>query len=338
MSAPTRARRLASVFLIVLASVASACTASAPPDQRFAQALDRTLGDSFAFEVVLEADQSALADLGPQAGGAAALLSGVRLHGVVDGDDTQFAFDALGGTVVEVRQIQAETGVPVLFVRAGIVDLLAQVGVDQFDAEAQLLDQLVEADAPAEVLLAVVRAFDGEWVGLDGGLGTGLGEAAGLFPPEASEGNAASEAVRAFGTDLEGFLERFVVVEELEGGILHLELQLDGLLRAAAGLGEGLAVGRELVDDALEGELADLPARVPGDVRVADGVVEEMAFDVAEAVRASGRAVDGRVVVRIRITQHGEAGPVQAPAGVEPLASDTLDDAVAAILRAFGLG
>ncbi len=326
--------RRTTALLAVLLLVLSACSRTAPPDQRFAEALDRTLGDSFAFEVLLEADQSALADLGEQAGGAAALLSGVRLHGIVDGDATQLSLDALGGTLIELRQVATADGVPVLFVRAGVVDLLAQVGVDDFDAEADLLAQLVAADAPAEVLLAVVQAFDGDWIGIEGGLGTGLGEAAGLVPATPQD---AASPLAPFGSDLEGFLDRFVQVSDLDDGILHLDLLLGDLLRAAAGVGSDLAIGREVVDDALEGDLAGLPERVPGDVRVVDGLVEEMAFDVAAAVRADGTAVDGRIVVRIRITKHGTAGPVQAPAGTEPIGADVLDGAVAAILRAFGL-
>lgn len=330
------------VAVVVVALLVAATACSSPvPQERLAVALERTLARSFGFEVVLEADQSALADLGEQAGGAAALLSGIRLHGIVDGDDTQVALDALGGTVVELRQITDEGERPVAWLRAGVVDLLAQVGIDEFDAEADLLDRLVAARAPGPLLVAVVDAFDGRWIGIEGGIGAGFGSAAGLLPSssgrEGATGAGPVPAVTAFGTDLESFLDRFVEVGELDDGILHLELRLSALLRAAAGFGDDLGVGREVLPEDLEADLEGLPGRVPGDVRVVDGVVEELAFDVAAAARALGTGVDGRVVLRIRVTDHGRAGPVQAPEGVDPIEAGTLDEAVVAILRSFGL-
>lgn len=334
------------VGALLVGVLLAGCRAPAP-GERFAEALRVTLSRSFGFEVVLEADQSALADLGDQAGGAAALLSGIRLHGIVDGIDTQVALDALGGTVVELRQLAADAdGVPVAYLRAGVVDLLAQVGVDEFAAEAQLLDRLVAARAPGPLLTAVVDAFDGRWIGIDGGLGAGFGRAAGLLPAPSPGGSASPRgpaasgpvpAVTAFGTDLQSFLDRFVDVEELDGGILHVELRLASLLRTAAGLGDDLGVGRRVLPDELEDDLASLPGHVPGDVRVVDGVVEELAFDVAEAARALGTDVGGRVVLRIRVVDHGRAGPVVAPEGVVPIDAGSLDEAVVAILRSFGL-
>ncbi len=327
----TRPSRLVGVLAVLLAVLAGACS-TATPEERFAEAFTTTLDGSFAFEVLLEADQAALADLGEMAGGAAALLSGVRLRGVVDGADTSLAFDALGGTVIEVRQIGApDDPDAAVFLRAGIVDLLAQVGVDEFEAETEVVEQLRQAGAPDEVIAGVTDAFDGEWIGVRGRVSDLVATA-----EAASGGEVDARAV--FGADLPSFLDRYVEVSDLEGGLLHLDLRLGDLLRAAAGLGEDLDVGREVGSAGLEDDLAQLPVLVPGDVRVADGVVEEMAFDVAAAARDLGNEVEGRVVIRIRLSDHGAAGPVEVPPGVTPLSSEALDEAVALLLTALGVG
>jgi hypothetical protein len=98
-------RALASRFMAVLLVLGLATGACAPgdPEARFTAAFEATLADSFAFTVLLEADQAALADLGESAGGAAALLSGIRLTGVVDGEDTSLLVEALGGSIGVLR-------------------------------------------------------------------------------------------------------------------------------------------------------------------------------------------------------------------------------------------
>lgn len=330
MSCDCRAGRLW-VLLLVLAVVLTGCS-SPDPEERFVAAFEATFADSFAFTVSLEADQAALADLGDSAGGAAAFLSGIRLTGVVDGDDTRLVLEALGGSIVEVRQVGAG-GDPdaAFYLRAGIVDLLAQVGVDQFEAEDALIEELTAQGASPAVLQAIRDGFDGGWVGLAGGLGATLGSAA-------REAGAVDDARTAFGTDVRGFLDRYVEVTAFDSGVLRAGLRLGDLLRAAAGVGDSLPVGPDFSPEDLETDLANLPEVVAGDVLVEDGRLQELAFDVAQAARAFGQEVTGQIVVRVTFTDHGEAGPVQRPDGVEPLDSAVLDEAVAAILGALGVG
>ncbi|MFT5221797.1 MAG: hypothetical protein ACI867_000091 [Glaciecola sp.] len=327
-------RALASRVMAVLLALGLATGACAPgdPEARFTAAFEATLADSFAFTVLLEADQAALADLGESAGGAAALLSGIRLTGVVDGDDTSLHVEALGGSIVEVRQIGAG-GDPAaaFYVRAGVVDLLAQVGIDEFDAETTVLAQMRQQNASQEVVDVIEAGFDGAWVGIAGGLGSSLGEAAG--GPDTAE-----EVRSAFGASAADFLDRYVEVTEFDDGVLRTGLRLGELLRAASGVGDSLPLGPDFVPEDLETDLANLPEVVAGDVRIADGRVEEFAFDVAQAARAFGRTIDGQIVVRVQLSSHGTAGPVKAPPGVTPLASDVLDEAIAAILATFGVG
>lgn len=329
MSRLLRARLLAPVVALLL--VGSACSSAPDPQERFAAAFAATMADSFAFSILLEADQAALADLGRQAGGAAALLSGVRLHGIVDGDDTLLVFDALGGQIIEIRQTTQGDGEPTAFLRAGVVDLLASVGVDEFAAERTLLAELAEQGATPEVLDAVQAGFDGHWIGVAGGLGQSLRDAADLAATDA-------DAETAFGTDVRGFLDRYVEVTAFEDGVLRVGLRLGDLLRALAGWGDSLPIGPTFSPEDLETDLASLPQVVAGDVRVVDGRVEELAFDVAQAARAFGQEVTGRIVVRIQLSDHGRAGPVLPPEGITPLRSEVLDEAVAAILGVLGIG
>jgi len=311
----------------VVAVVLSGCRgAEEPPAAELAAAFRATLAGSFAFEVALDADAAALPGLGADAAAAASTLRGIGLRGVVDGEDTQLELLALGGAVVEVRQVA-----DVLYLRAGIVDLLAGVGIATFDSEQELLDGLAGTGVPAGVLEAVETVYDGGWIGLEGGLAgvdlAGIGTANGdNVDASASPAATAGALLAALGTNLDGFFDRFVEVagvDESTGDEAFLvELRLRDLLRVSAEVGRDVGLGAAVGLDGLEEDLAALPATVPARVTVARGVVTGLVFDVAAAARQAGLPVEGEMVLRLMVADHGVAGPVGTPGGVVLVGAD----------------
>lgn len=333
--ATPRRRHLASVLLVVLALVAAAC-GDGDPESRLAEAFEDTFEGEFAYAFTVEADRNALDALGEGAGQAAAFLSGFGATGVVQEDAASFSVEILGANLLEVRTIGDEA----FYLQLGLNDLLAAFGGGAFDPRDELVPALDALDLSEEVQTTVLDALDGRWVGVEGELDPQrfaelMGGEAATEDPEAT-----AERVRElFGEDVPAFFERYVIVEEEveedDTTRYRVLLQVHELLRAAAELDPDTA-GAGALDD-LEADLADLPETVPGSVVVNDGLVTSIRFDIADAAREAGTTVDGSVLLRLDLSDHGDVPDVEAPEAATVLTAEQFSEALASIAALTGV-
>jgi hypothetical protein len=324
------------LFLLLVSLVASACGGSVDPQEELAAAVKGTFEGSFAFEFTVDADQSALAALGEGAGQAAFFLSGFKVAGATEGDNTRLVLQLLSIDVVEARAI----GDDAVYLRLGLEDVAALTGTP-VDAEA-LAGQLDDLGLDPAVRETVVTALEGDWIGVEGALDAERLQS--LFGGEGAPDEAEVESAFEdnFGADLPAFIERFVTVSERsdEDGqqTFRVDLQVRELLRAAADLSQRFGERQIPLDD-LEADLEELPATIPGTIIASGGRIDQIRFDLGEAARRSGQEVEGRIDLTLALTDHGEVAAIDAPEGADVLTGEQFTDAVAQVMGFLtGLG
>lgn len=321
-------RRPIVVLLAVLALVVTACGSEpSDPNERLAEAFRETFDAPFSYRFVVEADREALDGLGQGAGQAAAFLSGFAVEGVVHDDTASARVKGLGTDLMEMRAVGEEQ----LYVRLGVQDLLALLGGGGFAAE-DVVPALESMGVSPELRAAVLDLLTGKWVGIEGGFDpASLGALAGGEDQQVDDEEAREAFEDAFGEDIPTFFERFVeVVGEPsdEEGVDNYQvlLQLREILRAASEMNEELGVSDDLSREDLEADLAELPATVPGEVSVTDGVVTSIAFRIAETVRDSGTELTGDLDLIVDFSQHGEVEPVAAPEDATVVSAEAVEE------------
>lgn len=324
------------LLVLLVALVASACGGDSDPQEELAAAVEGTFDDSFAFEFTVDADQSALAALGEGAGQAAFFLSGFKIAGATEGDNTRLVLQLLSIDVLEARSIGDEA----VYLRLGLDDV-AQLTGTPVDVEA-LAGQLDDLGLDPAVRQTVVTALEGGWVGVEGGLDPERLQSllGGEETPDEAEVESAFE--ENFGADLPAFIERFVTVSEHsdEDGqqTFRVDLQVRELLRAAADLSQRLGERQIALDD-LEADLQELPETIPGTIVTSGDRIDQIRFDLGESARRSGEEVEGRIDVTLALTDHGEVAAIEAPADADVLTSEQFSNAVAQVMGFLtGLG
>lgn len=338
MTTTSRRVRPSALFLAVLALVAAACGTSSPdPGTRLTSAIDNTFDGAFTYTLKVDADRAALEGLGEGAGDAATFLQTFGFTGVVDGEDgVSFAVD-LGGEspLLELRTFGEEA----FYLNLGIGDLLALAGAGAFDPRDELAPALDALGFEDEVKAAVLDALDGKWVGVEGRLDLArLQELMGQ-EPQGDESEASEAAEELFGDGVPEFFERYVTVvettEEDDTERFEVALELRELLRAASELNERVGDGSAGLED-IEADLQDLPETVPGTVVVADGVVTEIRFDVADTAREAGAAVEGSILVQLLFADFDDVDPLERPEGATVLTDEQFTDALEKLIGLTG--
>ncbi|MDX1658698.1 MAG: hypothetical protein R3343_07755 [Nitriliruptorales bacterium] len=332
---PRTLRRTSLLLVLVLAL--AACGDGGDPEERLADAFEDTFDGSFAYEFTVDADSEALGDLGDGAGQAAAFLGGFSVSGTVAEETASFGVTLLNQQIFELRTIGEEA----FYLRLGINDLLAAFGGGAFDPQDELVPAIDALGLGEDIKAAVIDAFNGTWVGVEGEFDSE--ELSALFGAGADDvdDEESRERVReVFGEDIPGFFERFVTVtEEEEEDDVHrftVALEIRELLRAAAELNEELGVDDSAAFADLEADLEDLPETVPGTVITADGLVEVISFDVAAAAREVGEDVAGAVEIRFEISDHDEVEAVVAPEEATTLTAEQFAEAVRKLTELTG--
>lgn len=287
-----------------------ACAGSDPADE-LATAVETTFDGAFRYAVTAEADGEALARLGERAALAGGLLAGIDVDGRVDGrGGVTLSVSLLGQEpVLEVRR----TGPDAVYGRLELDLVLAALGADVAGLRERLAAVAGALDLPPAVEPAVLTAFDGDWVGVEGRLDAdALAGAAGAAA--ATEGPSAAGALAAaLGEDPGDFVDRFVTVTDVEepdgDRRFGVTLRLRALLRSIAAVADGAAGGRGS-EAALDGALDAFPAEVPGEVAVADGRVSSIAFDVG---RAADTGEAGSLLVTLDISDVDDVPRVEPP-------------------------
>lgn len=323
MRTATRAGALLTVAALILAG----CGSDDPADV-LQSAFERTVDGSFAYEFGIQADRDALATLGEGAAQAAAFLSGFGIAGRVDGDRSVVRVRALGMDALEVRVLSPQE----IYARLGLGELAAVAGVPL--GRDQVVRALEGLDLPATIVEAGVALSEDRWVGVEGEFPTERIREL-VAPGQQPDEEALEQQVdEAFGADIGGFLERFVVVNASgeEDGLrtFTVALRLRDLLRAAARLNQQVTPGAEGSLEDLEADLGELPEEVPGTVEVRDGVVTRVGFDVA------GDDAAGAVELDLRFTQHEDVEAVTAPGDVTVVPADDLATALERLLAFTG--
>lgn len=311
------------VVLLTLAAVLAGCQ-EPDPEAELAQAVDRTLDGSFAYEVALETAGDAGQD---QAG---ALLQGLQASGSRDGDSWSLAVSMLGFEVVDVRVIGPE----LRHVRLGFGQVLGLLGGPEADLGAEIARELSSRGEDEETVETARAALDGDWLTVEGPLSAedlarALGDAA-----ESEDGDPAAIA-RVLGQDVREFVDRYVVIvdQREEDGRTVYEVEVD------AG---ALARALEEADPDDPGELSDIDDRYPGTIVVRDGVVHEAELRVGGDAEDDGAAgddgdgdADGTLRLRATLEGHGEVPPIEPPEGARTVTSERFLEAVRALSELF---
>lgn len=332
-TASTR-RRPATALLAVLALVLAACGAPSDPGDALSEAFEATFADSLVYELSLEADSGVLTELAEDQGQVAALLGGVSLGGVVDGESASVRIEGLGSTLLELRSLdEGDT----LYARLGVRDLLAMAAGGDVDPAA-LLALSGAADLPEDVREVLTAALEGQWVAIEGGLDRAVRDGASEADLSDQEIEAREIMAELLGGDLSGFLDRYVTVAGEDRGdairTIEVTFELREFLRAASEL-EAADAAADAPSD-LEAELADLPETIPGVVEIRDGLVTELRFSLAEPLREAGAEVSGALDLVLELSDHGEVDPVVAPEGAVSVDADQLGEALGTLGRMGG--
>lgn len=313
-------------LVLVAVLVLPACGGDDPSDA-LQSAFERTFDGSFAYELGIEADQDALGALGEGAGQAASFLAGFGLDGRVDGERSVLRVQALGLDAFELRVLSGEE----LYVRLGLRDLAAFAGVPL--GRDQVVGALEGLNMPPAVIDAGVALVEDRWVGIKGAFPTErIRDLVGADQPE--DDAAEQEINQAFGSDIPGFMDRFVTVSESreQDGQRRFEvaLRLRDLLRTAGELNQRFApaTGGSLED--LEADLQNLPEEVPGSVDVRDGLVTNVRFDI------TGEDAAGAVALDLRLSRHGDVEAVTAPDDATIVPADDLATGLERLLALTG--
>lgn len=325
------------VLVAVLGLLVAACGDGGDPSDRLADAFEETFDGSFAYELTVDADASALEGLGEGAGQAAAFLAGFTASGSVHEDAATFGVTVLNQPVLQLRSIGSDA----FYIQLGLNDFLSAFGGGAFDPQDELVPALNELGLGEEVKAAVIEAFNGSWVGVEGELDTEqLSALLGGESKEVDDEEARERFNEVFGEDAPEFIENFVIVEEEEEDDdirrYTVHLQVHELLRASAELNEELGVEDQGALRDLESDLADLPETVPGTVVTDEGRVQYISFDLAEAARSAagdeGAEVAGSVDIRFTITEHDDVPPIEEPEGATVLTAEQFSDAIAKVV------
>jgi hypothetical protein len=329
--------RLSTIVLLLVALAMTACDRTpADPEDRLADAFATTFDGSFDYSITVDADQAALQGLGEGAGEAASFLTGFQLRGTVDGDAASVIVEAIGTNLLEFRAMGDDR----FYAQLGIQQLLGLAGPD-FDPAAQVGPQLDQLGVSAEVREAVLEAFEGNWVGIEGELDPSrVAQLAGDQEVDEEEAEARFEEI--FGEDVPTFFDRYVtLVEHTEtDGVTtyEVQLQLHDLLRAAAQLNSDLGLDDQAQLQDLEADLEELPETVPGTVVTADDVLTEIRFDVAQTIRDTGTEIEGDLDLLARMSNHGEVDPITEPEGATVITADQLEEALITLNEVAGGG
>lgn len=311
---------------LVLLTVLSGACASDEPQAQLARALKSTLRSPFAYEFALQADQEALSRLGPEGEQARLFFQGLNISGQRARQRDSLALSVLGIDAFELRSVDADTR----YLRFGLDQLAAMLG--EGDSTAQIVPLLAERGLSNEAIAAVAAAFRGEWLGVEGRLEAAelravLSSEVGTEPPRPERSD---ESLRdALGGDVDGFVERFVVVNNVSGSDderrFDVSLRVRELVRAVARVDP-----TSQVQD-IEAGLRALPELSPGMVTARDGVVTNVLVDFAEAARAAGEQVSGTTTARLDVSQHGKVGDIEPPPGAVTITDEHFLEALAGV-------
>lgn len=325
----TAHRRLL-ILLAVLALAITGCGGAGPtaPEDVLLDALQRTLGGSFSFEVTLDADDAAQDAIAAEDPRAAALLRTLELAGRHDDGGVALGVHAFGLDVADIVSTAEETFH--LRVDPEVVALVSQ-GETSVDDLLAGLGGLPEAlRAPAETLLA------GEWVGIDGAEARELSERFGGLPL----GRIDEDEVRASFREHFGSLRQFVrddlEIVEAGDGVYDVAFRARDAARKFAGFAEDLfggvmgpmaGAGEEGGVGPTQSELAELPETLPGmRLTVAERMIQRVELDVFTMLRAGGEheVPAGELRVVAVLADHGTVEPVEAPADATMLDLEAL--------------
>lgn len=319
-----------SVAATAAALVLSACGGGGTPQSQLEEAAASTADTSFAYEFTVNADEQALQALGPDGAQASGFLQSFLISGVRSGEAMELRVGLLGFDVLEVRQLAEDE----IYLRVGIQDLAGLAGAQPGDLAAAVVPSLEQAGLSPEVIAAVGAALNGQWVGVQGevdqeAIQDALGVAPTVDPSEQQE-----RAVEALGGDIQGFVEQYVEVvdvqEEDARRVFDVNIRLRELFRSLAAIDPSGQV------EDLEADLAQLPEQVGGTVATADGLIELITIDVAEAIREAGGQVEGAVELRLELSEHGAVEEITAPDDVTTITGEQLSEALAALFRSVG--
>jgi hypothetical protein len=290
---PTLPAPIAVLAATLLAVLVGACSPQTP-EEELAEAFERTLDSSFVYDASLEGEGEA-----EEQGELGAILRGIGASGTRDGDAWSVEVSVLGFDVFELRSETPE----LRHLRLGIAEVLGMIGGPGADPSAAIVEEL-EARGHDEDTLEIAReALQGGWVTVEGPLDAeDLDRAIGVDEQAADRPDTAA-ALEALGGDLRGFVDEYVVVDDVEDvgdrRVFDVHVEVRDAMSALSQL------GAEPPEDA---DLEDLPERVPGAVTVEDGLVREVVLSFGE-----GGEDGSRTRLRVEVTGHGDAPAIAAP-------------------------
>ncbi|MDQ4130080.1 MAG: hypothetical protein M3133_03675, partial [Actinomycetota bacterium] len=303
--------------------LAGACAANDPRSQ-LERALESTQRTSYAYEFVLQADKDTLSSLGPLADQARLFLQGLNVSGHRTPERNSVAVRVLGIDAFELRSIDEDT----LYLRFGFDELSRMLGEgDSSDQMARLLRQRGLSD---EAIAAVGAAFRGEWLGVEGGVeASELGAVLASEVAEPTRPQGSGSLREALGGDAEGFVERYVIVNDVSGSdderVFGVSFRVRDLVMAVASVDPA----SQERDRPMDPEA--LPELAPGTVTVRDGVITNVVADLAETARTSGETGNATTTARLEISQHGEVGDIEAPPATVTITDEQFLEALAAV-------
>lgn len=288
---------------LAAAVLVASCSGGPDPDQALRTAVADTFAAPFVYEITIEADRDALAALGEGAGQAADFLRGLRLTGQVGRGSWGLTARLLDTEALALRAVSPEE----IYMRWGIRDLAARLGAG-VDPERPL--RALEAlDLPSSVTTAVTAAIRGQWVGVRGRLPAA--RLARLIAPDPPGPDGPLGILEdAIGGDVPAFLDRFLEAREreVEDGreTFSVALRARDLGRAVARARARMRGARAAATPAPEG--TGVPMTVPGTVIARDGRITEVRLSL------SGEDRQGSVDLRVSLSRHGAAPPLEPPA------------------------
>lgn len=313
----------------VVALLVGACggaTAPTDPTDALVDAVERSFSDSFTFDVQVQMDDAARAEMPPGGLPFGALLDSLEITGHASGDHAlQLTVAAMGQEVFELRRTDATH----TYLRTDAGRIAETFGLP-FERD-ELMTELEQE--PEDVREMWTGLLDGRWVGVVGEPSRGP-EGQAMLPGGVDPSEMEALQQEVFGGSPAGFARRFASASfaDSDGGDGRvLDVRLHTRAMAEAVYTTMLAVyGDEHADDEqVRRELERVPETVGGiTVEVSDRLVDRLTVDVFELARsldaAAGERPRGSLRLVADIGEHGTAGPVAAPDGALEVPAEDL--------------
>lgn len=327
---PPRWRRLSAALLaglVVVAAVVAYLIARGPDDPRsqLVAALERTLGDSFAYTFTVDSEPAAFEGTGEAGALLGGLLSGFEIAGRRGEGAADVRVSVLGFDLIDLRAL-GDRG---LYARLGYSRLAALAG-GVADPSAAVAKQLEERGVPDDVLAVIRAAFRGRWVGVDERVDPDRLAAVLAGEPEATPRRQDLRATLC--RDVAGFVDCYLTVGEVtdEGAQrrYRVGLRLRRLLRRLAA-----DQPADRAED-LDADLRQLPELLPGTVTVVDGVVSRVVLHGDAAGTSQGGRSDGLRGV-LELDDHGDVELPGPPAEAVTVDAEQFLQAVRVLSELF---